>query len=112
MITRYDTLNIVFYFVFIAGVGIYFSRKSKDTSDYFRAGGSLPWWVTGASSWMAGFSAWSFTGAAGKMFNTGPYTILLFYAILVPLLILLFFTSYRFPRLQVVTPFAAGVRVS
>lgn len=107
MVTRYDIINIVFYFLFIAGIGIYFSRKSKDTSDYFRAGGSLPWWVTGASSWMAGFSAWSFTGAAGKMFNTGPYTILLFYSILVPLVILLVFTCYRFRRMQVVTPFEA-----
>lgn len=107
MITKYDYINIVFYFLFIAGVGIYFARRSKNTSDYFRAGGMLPWWVTGASSWMAGFSAWSFTGAAGKMFNNGAYTILLFYSILVPQLILLLFTCYRFRRMQVVTPFEA-----
>nr|MCU0796796.1 hypothetical protein [Akkermansiaceae bacterium] len=107
MITVYDTINIVFYFLFIGGVGIYFAKKSKDTSDYFRAGGMLPWWVTGASSWMAGFSAWSFTGAAGKMFHTGAYTILLFYSVLVPMLVLLFFTCYRFRRMQVVTPFEA-----
>lgn len=107
MITAYDYLNIAFYFLFIAGVGIYFSRKAKNTSDYFRAGGMLPWWVTGASSWMAGFSAWSFTGAAGKMFHTGPYTILLFYSILIPFLILFTFTCFRFRRMQVVTPFEA-----
>lgn len=107
MITNYDYINIVFYFLFIAGVGVYFARRSKNTSDYFRAGGMLPWWVTGASSWMAGFSAWSFTGAAGKMFNTGAFTILLFYSILVPMLILFLFTCYRFRRMQVVTPFEA-----
>lgn len=107
MITAYDYINIAFYFLFITGVGVYFSRKSKNTSDYFCAGGMLPWWVTGASSWMASFSAWSFTGAAGKMFHTGPYTILLFYSLLVPLLILFLFTCYRFRRMQVVTPFEA-----
>lgn len=107
MITPYDYLNILFYLLFIAGVGVYFSRRAKNTSDYFRAGGMLPWWVTGASSWMAGFSAWSFTGAAGKMFHTGAYTVLLFYSILVPFLILYCFTCYRFRRMQVVTPFEA-----
>lgn len=107
MLSSYDYLNIAFYFAFIAGVGIYFSRRSKNTSDYFRAGGVLPWWVTGASSWMAAFSAWTFTGAAGKMYQSGPYPLLLFYAAIIPLLIVFFFTSYRFRRMQVVTPFEA-----
>lgn len=107
MIGKYDLISIAFYVIFILGVGITFSRKSKSTSDYFRAGGVMPWWVTGASVWMAGFSAWSFTGAAGKMFQTGAYSILLFYAILVPLLVLLAFTCYRFRRMQVITPFEA-----
>jgi len=57
MATPYDFLSIAFYFCFIAWVGIYFARRSKNTSDYFRAGSVLPWWVTGASTWMAGFSA-------------------------------------------------------
>lgn len=107
MITRYDLISIAFYFIFIGGVGIYFARRSKNTSDYFRAGGMMPWWVTGASAWMAGFSAWTFTGAAGKMFQSGPYPILLFYSVIIPFLILLFFTCYRFRRMQVVTPFEA-----
>lgn len=107
MITRYDCINIAFYFAFIVGVGIYFARRSKNTSDYFRAGGLLPWWVTGASSWMMSFSAWTFTGAAAKMYESGPYVFLLYYAILVPWVILFFFTSHRFRRMQVVTPLEA-----
>lgn len=107
MISNYDLISVSFYVLFIFGVGLSYSRRSKDTSDYFRAGGMMPWWVTGASSWMAGFSAWSFTGAAGKMFQTGPYSILLFYSILLPLGVLLFFTCHRFRRMRVVTPFEA-----
>lgn len=108
MITVYDLVNIAFYFVFIAGVGIYFSRRSRDTSDYFRAGGALPWWMTGASAWMAAFSAWTFTGAAGKMYETGPFVLLgPYYSILVPYLVLLLFTCYRFRRMRVVTPLEA-----
>lgn len=108
MISAYDILNIAFYFLFIAGVGVYFSRRSRDTSDYFRAGGALPWWVTGASTWMMAFSAWTFTGAAGKMYETGPFVLLgPYYSVIVPYIVLLLFTCYRFRRMRVVTPIEA-----
>ena len=47
MVSRYDYLNIVFYLCFIVGVSVYFLRRSKNTSDYFRGGGILPWWDDG-----------------------------------------------------------------
>ena len=107
MISFYDYLNLAFYFAFITGVGIYFSRRSKNTSDYFRGGGIMPWWVTGASAWMAGSSAWTFVGAAGKVYQTGLYVLCLYYSAIIPLLVLLFYTSYRFRRMRVVTPIEA-----
>lgn len=107
MLTVFDYANIVFYFVFIIGVGVYFARKSKDTSDYFRGGGALPWWVTGASAWMAGFSAWTFTGAAGKIYDTGLYPLVLYYANLLPIALLIWVTARRFRRMRVVTPLEA-----
>lgn len=107
MINRYDFLNIAFYFLFIVGVGIYFSRRNKNTSDYFRGGGVLPWWVTGASAWMAGFTAWTFVGAAGQVYKTGPYVFVLYYQNLIPVIVLWAFTCYRFRRLRVVTPMEA-----
>jgi len=103
----YDLLNIGLYLCFIVGIGIYFSRRSKNTSDYFRAGGSLPWWITGASSWMAAFTAWTFTGAAGKFYQTGTYALVLYYANVLPLIALLLFSCYRFRRLRVVTAYEA-----
>ncbi len=107
MLSGYDILNIAFYFAFVIGVGVYFSRRNRDTSDYFRGGGALPWWITGSSVWMAGFSAWSFTGAAGKIYETGPYVIVLYYQSVIPVVVLYLFTCYRFRRLRVVTPVEA-----
>lgn len=107
MINRYDYLNIAFYFAFVIAVGVFFAKKSKNTSDYFRGGGVLPWWVTGAGAWMSAFSAWTFTGAAGKIYQTGPYVLLLYYSNVAALFVLLGFTCYRFRRLRVVTPFEA-----
>ncbi|MGA2442207.1 MAG: hypothetical protein ABSH08_14740 [Tepidisphaeraceae bacterium] len=107
MITAFDYLSIAFYFTFVVTVGVVFSRRNKNTSDYFRGGGIMPWWMAGASAWMASFSAWTFTGAAGKIFTQGFYVLLLYYSSLVPLLALLFFTCYRFRRMRVVTPLEA-----
>ena len=107
MIGFYDYFNIAFYFLFVVVVGWVFARRSKDTSDYFRSGGSLPWWVAGASAWMASFSAWTFTGAAGKMYVAGPYVLGLYYSALIPLLVLFAVTAVRFRRMRVVTPLEA-----
>jgi Na+/proline symporter len=107
MISLYDYISIAFYFVFVVTVGVVFSRRNKNTSDYFRGGGIMPWWMAGVSAWMASFSAWTFTGAAGKIFSQGFYVLLLYWSSLVPLLFLFFFTCYRFRRMRVVTPLEA-----
>ena len=107
MLTFYDYANIVFYVLFIIGVGFYYSRKSANTSDYFRGGGVMPWWITGAAAWMGSFSAWTFAGAAGKIYEVGPYVLCLYFAGLPALMILLAYTCYRFRRMRVVTPLEA-----
>jgi Na+/proline symporter len=107
MISRYDYISIVFYFVFVIGVGIVFSRRNKNTSDYFRGGGIMPWWMAGVSAWMASFSAWTFTGAAGKIYQSGSYVLLLYYSSIAAYVIILVFTCYRFRRMRAVTPMEA-----
>jgi Na+/proline symporter len=107
MITKFDYISIAFYFIFVVTVGAVFSRRNKNTSDYFRGGGIMPWWMAGVSAWMASFSAWTFTGAAGKIFSQGFYVVLLYWASFVPYLFLFFFTCYRFRRMRVVTPLEA-----
>ncbi len=107
MITGYDYLSIAFYFIFVITVGVVFSRRNKNTSDYFRGGGIMPWWMAGVSAWMVSFSAWTFTGAAGKIFSQGFYVVLLYWANFIPYLCLFFFTCYRFRRMRVVTPLEA-----
>ncbi len=68
----YDYLVIAIYFVLILAIGVVFSRMaSKSTSDYFRGGGRMLWWMVGATAFMAQFSAVTFTGAAGKAFTDG-----------------------------------------
>ena len=107
MISPYDYIGITFYFLFIVSVGVAFARRNKSTSDYFRGGGIVPWWLAGVSAWMANFSAWTFTGAAGKIFEKGPVVLCLYWSQIVPLCVILFFGCYRFRRMRVVTPMAS-----
>ena len=102
-ITRYDYGIIATYIAFMLCLGLVFRGLSKTTSDYFRCGGAMPWWITGTSAWVATFSAWTFVGAASEVYRSGLKVLLLFYAALPALILVLAFTSVRFRRLRVVT---------
>jgi len=59
------------FLAMLVSVGLAFRHFSRDTSDYFRAGGKATWWLLGGSLFMQNFSAWTFTGAAGAAFQAG-----------------------------------------
>ena len=103
MITAYDYAVIGFYVVFMLSLGVVFKGLSKNTSDYFRCGGAMPWWITGTSAWLVTFSAWSFVGAASEIYRSGLKVILLFYASIPPLALVAWITAVRFRRMRVVT---------
>ena len=68
----YDYLVIGLYFILFLFIGVIFSKMaSKSTSDYFRGGGRMLWWMVGSAAFMTQFSAVTFTGAAGKAFEDG-----------------------------------------
>ncbi|MGC3990349.1 MAG: hypothetical protein QM796_11845 [Chthoniobacteraceae bacterium] len=103
MITGYDYFIIAVYLLFVLAIGLAFRRMSKNTSDYFRAGGAMPWWITGTSAWIASFTAWTFTGAAGKVYETGTLVLVVFYAASLAMVMVMAFTCLRFRRMRVVT---------
>lgn len=74
----YDYLVIIGYFVFMLGIGLYFMKINKSGKEYFAGGSMIPWWVSGMTLYMANFSAWTFTGAAGFAYATGWFAILYF----------------------------------
>ena len=103
MITRYDKFIIVFYFFFMLAIGLIFRRLSKNTSDYFRCGGAMPWWITGTSAWLATFSAWTFTGAAGAVYQSGTLILCLYYGNVIGAIFLFAYTGVRFRRTRSIT---------
>ncbi len=79
-LSHYDLAVIGFYFIFMLVIGWSCRRFIRDTGDYFRGGGKMLWWMAGSSAFMVQFSAWTFTGAAGKAYEDGPVVLVLFIA--------------------------------
>jgi SSS family solute:Na+ symporter len=69
-----DLVIIVLYFAIIIAIGVYFSRRNKDVSEYALGGRSIPWWAVLASILAAEISAGTFFGAPGEGFRLQNYT--------------------------------------
>jgi SSS family solute:Na+ symporter len=70
-----DTVVVIVYAIFIFGLAQWVSREktghTKDTSDYFLASKSLPWWAIGASLIAANISAEQIVGMSGSGYAMG-----------------------------------------
>ncbi len=101
----YEYLVIAGYFVLIVGIGFAFKRMAKQsTSDYFRGGGRMLWWMVGSTAFMMQFSAWTFTGAAGKAFTDGFAVCLVFIANTFSYFCGWAYFSHRFRKMRFDTP--------
>jgi Na+/proline symporter len=109
MLTIYDYIAIAFFFLFMLALGPIFKRYSNDDSDFFRGGGQMLWWMVGGSAFMCQFSAWTFTGAAGKAYQDGTLIGLLFFANAFGFFLNYLWFAPRFRRMRVVSPIE-GVR--
>ncbi|MCH6258673.1 hypothetical protein MLD52_19090 [Puniceicoccaceae bacterium K14] len=107
MLSTADYVLIAFYFVFIFSLGFVFRSANNNASDYFRGGGSLMWWMVGASAFMQQFSAVTFTAVAGKAFRDGSIVIVPFVANALGFFIAYLWTAPRFRQMRVITPIEA-----
>ena len=73
-----DYSVVAAYFLFMLGIGIYYSRVNKGAKEFFAGGSMIPWWISGMTLYIGNFSAWTFTGAAGFAYTTGLFAILYF----------------------------------
>ena len=98
-----DWLVIGAYFAFMLIIGVVFKNVNKNTSDYFRGGGAMSWWMCGASAFLTTFSAWTFTGAAGEIYKNGSLTLMLFFINAISALLVGLFFAHKFRRMRCVT---------
>lgn len=69
-----DLIIIGVYFAIIIAIGVHFSRRKSDVSEYALGGRSIPWWAVLASILAAEISAGTFFGTPGEGFRLRNYT--------------------------------------
>ncbi|USD67282.1 transporter [Vibrio sp. SCSIO 43136] len=102
-----DTLVVLAYFFLLVAIGWMFRKFTTSTSDYFRGGGKMLWWMVGATAFMTQFSAWTFTGAAGRAFSDGFVVVILFLANAFGYFMNYMYFAPKFRQLRVVTAIEA-----
>src|SRR6056297_3999523 len=105
--TYYDYGVIVFYFLFMTAIGWIFRNYNKNSSDFFRGGGSMLWWLVGATAFMTQFSAWTFTGAGSKAYHDGTLILVLYWANAFGYFMNYLWSGARFRQMRVVTAMEA-----
>jgi SSS family solute:Na+ symporter len=99
-----DYALIALYFGIVIFVGWYSSRKNKNTDDYFKGGGKIPWFLAGVSNWVSGFSAFMFVAAAGFTYRNGLGTAVVFTSAAWAYLVGAFYFARRWRRARINSP--------
>src|SRR5215467_11488823 len=98
-----DYAVIGLYALLMLWVGLYVLRFNRGAAEYFRGGSRIPWLVAGLSCFMAGFSAWTFTGAAGVAYSSGVAAIGLYIGNALSFLLGFFVFAKRWRRSRITT---------
>jgi len=102
---NFNIAVVVGYFILIGVTNLSFRRmSSKSSTDYFRGGGRMLWWMVGSSAFMIQFSAWTFTGVAGEAFRNGFPAVYVFIGNVLAFLLAWAFFAKRFRQMRVDTP--------
>ena len=66
-----DWIVLILYFLLLISVGFWAYRRVKNSADFFTAGGKLPWWLSGVSHHVSGYSGAVFVAYAGIAYTHG-----------------------------------------
>jgi Na+/proline symporter len=66
-----DLIVIGLFFLLMLLIGVWSYFRNTDSEDYFVAGGKLPWWLSGISHHVSGYSGAVFVAYAGLAYTHG-----------------------------------------
>ena len=92
-----DIIVIALYFLILSWMGWFFSKRQKNTNDYFKGGGRVPWWAAGLSIFGTALSAITFMAIPSKTFATDwsyfMFNMTIF--MVTPIIVFVFIPFYR-----------------
>ena len=99
-----DWIVLSLYFLVLIAIGLNAFRKVKNSADFFTAGGKLPWWLSGVSHHVSGYSGAVFVAYAGIAYTHG-FTLYIWWACGVGLATLMaaLWVAPRWAKLRIVT---------
>lgn len=77
-----DWTVVALYFILMVFIGVWSYRMVKGSKDFYVAGGKLPWWLSGISHHVSGYSGAVFTGYAAIAYTHG-FTIYVWWALVI-----------------------------
>ncbi len=96
-----DWAVIAAYVLVRVWIGGWAKRRVKNAADFYVAGGKIPWWMSGISHHMSGYSAAVFVGYAALAYTVG-FAVYIWWAISITIACLVgaFVFAPRWPRLR------------
>lgn len=96
-----DYLAIVLFLGVMICIGLYSKNKVKTAADFYTAGGKVPWWLSGISHHVTGYSGVVFVGYAGIAYSTGT-AIYFWWAVNIAIMVMVgsVVLAPRWPRLR------------
>ena len=96
-----DWLVVGGYFIVMVGIGMWAKARVHDSRDFFTAGGRMPWWLSGISHHMSGYSSAVFVGYAAIAYTQG-FVLYVWWALGITFAMVVgaFVFAPRWPRLR------------
>ncbi len=96
---------VMVYLIGMVLIGVFFSRRQKTTTDYFKGGGRVPWWAAGLSLFGTMLSAITFMAIPAKTYTTDWAYFMYNMTIIIaaPLIVWLFIPFYN--RLKITSAY-------
>ena len=99
-----DYAVIAAFFATMIGVGVYYSRKSKSSDQFFGNDKTVPWWLSGVSFYMNSFSALAFVMYSALAYKYGWVAATLSWTSVVSALVVLALLAKRWRRVGAASP--------
>ena len=99
-----DYVAVAVYLLLMALVGVLFGWLVKDSGDYFKGGGAIPWIMASITNFMGLFSTFVFVAYAGIAYEHGLVSITVFWVFVPSCLIAAAFLAKRWRRVGKTSP--------
>ena len=66
-----DWLVVILFFIMVLWIGVRSGKNINNSEDFFIGGGKIPWWLSGISHHVSGYSGVVFVGYAGIAYTQG-----------------------------------------